>query len=89
MSESITVHSIVHDHRVEVSVPSGFAEGQRVSVTIHAVDATESSIPAQSGGIASAFGILSQEEGEELDRFLAESRSWHVIERRDQAPGTS
>lgn len=83
MSDGITVQGVVHDSRIEVPAPAGYAEGQLVSVTIQPVQSPDSRRPLNSS-IANAFGILSQEEGADLDQFLAESRRWQLVERRDQ-----
>jgi hypothetical protein len=82
MAEQITVQSIVHDRRIEIPAPPGYVEEvQVVSVTVAPTGGAQ---PDSSAAIASAFGLLSPEEGAALDQFLAESRHWHAVERRDQ-----
>ena len=82
MSESITVQTVVQESRIEVPAPPGFSNGQRVAITIQPV--TDPSAAPLSEAVTRAFGILSQEEGEDLDRYLEESRQQQVLEEKEE-----
>lgn len=81
MTEPITLQGVVHGDRIEIPAPPGLTEGQVVSVTVQ--PPSEDNL-VLAPGIVSAFGILTTAEGEDLDRFLQESRAWQHVPRRDQ-----
>lgn len=84
MPEPITLQAVVHGNRVEIPVPPGYLEGQAVTVTLS--PANDSLITASlPSGIAAAFGILSVEQGEDLDQFLIESRGGEHDNQRDHS----
>lgn len=82
MSEAITIQAVIHDHRIEVVAPPGFIEGQTVSVTIQPTDTPAAS--QLSLGLLNAFGVLSAEEGDDLDRFLQDSRREQLLQDREE-----
>jgi hypothetical protein len=79
---SQTLHGVINGDTIRLSVPSDLPAGTSVQVIV--IPEIADNRPPLSEGVAKSFGILSKEEGEDLDRFLAESRQWRRQERRDQ-----
>ncbi|MEK6259535.1 MAG: hypothetical protein AABP62_13035 [Planctomycetota bacterium] len=75
MTTSMTLNGRVHGRTIEFDEPLPCGEGERVLVTLIPVTVANSTEPLPPGeGLRRAFGILSQEEGEDLDRFIEASR---------------
>ena len=75
MITSTTLNGRVHSQTIEFHEPLPCGDGQRVRVLLlpdTAVLPAERLPPGE--GLRRAFGILSQEEGDDLDRFIEASR---------------
>ena len=85
MATTVYLNGRVHGQTIEFDEPLPCDDGQRVRVMLipdQPVVTGEGLPPGE--GLRRAFGILTPEEGEDLDRFLEWSRKDSLIDRASE-----
>ena len=85
MATTVYLNGRVHGQTIEFDEPLPCDDGQRVRVMLIPDQAAATSEELPPGeGLRRAFGILTPEEGEDLDRFLEWSRKDSLVDRASE-----
>ena len=87
MATTVYLNGRVHGQTIEFDDPLPCGDGQRVRVMLipdQAATTAASEALSPGEGLQRAFGILTPEEGEDLDRFLEWSRKDSLIDRASE-----